>query len=161
LNGRPNSKWHNGSPLEFSRSCNRTSARWHIRLAKLRSDSISLTRWFARRGADRRPEPSARHGWPWPRSISSGSPARHGPVAGGGERDWPAPIRVGSVEGPGGGLPASGRRGLVAFGQKGYQFHGEWCPPLLGPFLSPQAPFALTLRAFGATWMVSCPCRKL
>ena len=42
---------------------------------------------------------------------------------------------MGSVEGSGGG-PAAGRRGLVAFGQKGYHFHGEWCPPLLGAFLS-------------------------
>jgi hypothetical protein len=48
----------------------------------------------------------------------------------------------------------------VVFGQKGYHFHGEWCPPPLGAFLSPQTPFALTLRAFGATRMVSHHCHK-
>ena len=42
-------------------------------------------------------------------------------------------------------------RGLWVSVRKGTTFKASGTPPLLGEFSSPQTPFALTLRAFGAT----------
>jgi hypothetical protein len=57
--------------------------------------------------------------------------------------------------------PASDRRGLVVFGQKGYDFTARGAHRCSEHSCRPKrpSPFALRLRASGTT-MVSCPCHK-